>query len=324
MSNIVTAPSGEGYELPVIDVTNPAFAIDPAAVEASVATFVREDAAQARVPAILMRCMMAIFLRRSRLARSLRKATAFLPGLDTYLFKLGPANLGPWASASDRRVAASMPAMSMRLRLVHMANLLADGVAPKLAHDARRPLRFVTIAGGPAADCFNAIILLRQRAPNLLAGRRLMIDVLDLDDVGPAFGARALAALCANGPLRGLAVEHRHVRYNWNDTIVLRDLLDQVGDAIVAVSSEGGLFEYGDEASIRANFDVLRDHGPSDMIVVGSVTRDDGAMPIVKRTSTVPTRPRALAAFLELARGWRLDALEDSPLSRDVRLVREL
>ena len=78
------------------------------------------------------------------LAQNLREADAdsFLGGVETYLFKLGPENLGSmFAHSFDRKVAASIPAVSMRLRLQDMARLMADALLPALeTSDAVRPL----------------------------------------------------------------------------------------------------------------------------------------------------------------------------------------
>ena len=75
-------------------------------------------------------------------------------------------------------------------------------------------------------DSLNALIVLRRDRPGVLDGRRIRIDVLDRDGDGPAFGARALTALRAEGgPLHGLDVQLRHVRTDWTETGPLRNLL---------------------------------------------------------------------------------------------------
>ena len=50
----------------------------------------------------------------------------------------------------------------------------------------------MNIAGGPAIDCLNTLIVLRNEHPHLLEGRIIQIDVLDPDEAGPAFGKAAL------------------------------------------------------------------------------------------------------------------------------------
>ncbi|MDW6020250.1 hypothetical protein SAZ10_00575 [Mesorhizobium sp. BAC0120] len=90
---------------------------------------------------------------------------------------------------------------------------------------------------------------------------------------GPPFGARALVELTAPGrPLHGLEVQFQHHAYNWNDTAPLVRLLAGLAarGAVIAASSEGGLFEYGSDEAVVANLTVLARAGVP--IVAGSVT----------------------------------------------------
>jgi hypothetical protein len=176
-------------------------------------------------------------------------------------------------------------------------------------------------------DSLNALLVLRRDRPEVLAGRRVGIDVLDLDDAGPAFGARALAALGAQGaPLHGIDVQLRHLRANWTETGTLRDLLraTRLEAAVTAGSSEGGLFEYGTDAEIEANLDCLRDEAPPHFVMVGSVTRADAPMQRLRQTSRFALRPRGLAAFRALAArsGWRIARALERPFSDHVALTR--
>jgi hypothetical protein len=43
-----------------------------------------------------------------------------------------------------------------------MAQLTAETLLPFLNEDSQRPLRFVNIAGGPAMDSLNALILMNR------------------------------------------------------------------------------------------------------------------------------------------------------------------
>src|SRR5690242_9011652 len=83
---------------------------------------------------------------------------------------------------------SGLAAVAVRLRLADMARLLADALAPALLDDPRRPLRLVNVAGGPALDSVNALLVLRRAHPGALAARPIAIDVLDSDADGPAFG----------------------------------------------------------------------------------------------------------------------------------------
>lgn len=323
-------PDGE-LELPIIDVTHPAFALalTDDEIAAHVARALAEQQPFGKLPGPLRRALLWLFLRKSILGRGIgRSAGSFLSGLSTYLLKLGPDNLGgAYATPIDRRIAASAQALSVRLRLQDMATLLAEALAPRLGAEAGRPLRLVNIAGGPAMDSLNALLLLRRDHPEALVGRRIEIDVLDRDGDGPTFGARALAALtAAGGPLAGLDAKLSPVRSNWSDTGPLRELLRELRaeGAVAAGSSEGGLFEYGSDGEIGANLACLRDEAPGDFVIVGSVTRDDETSRRLRRGSTHAIRPRGLELFRALAAqsGWQIARAVARPLSDQVVLAR--
>jgi hypothetical protein len=327
------APQGsaDALELPIIDVTHRAFAVSltEAEIAARVAKALAEPQRFAKAPPFLRRALFALFLRKSILARGFRASEgSFLAGLSTYLLKLGPDNLGEaYATAIDRRIAASVPALSLRLRLQDMATLLAEALAPRLASRPGRPLRLVNIAGGPAMDSLNALILLRRDHPAALAGRRAWIDVLDQDVDGPAFGSHALAELLAPGaPLAGVDAKLVAIRANWRDTAPLRELLREIRavDAVAAGSSEGGLFEYGSDEEIAANLACLRDEAPDDFVMTGSVTRADETAQRLRQGGRHAIRPRGLEVFRALAAksGWRIARAIARPLSDQVALER--
>jgi hypothetical protein len=309
-----------------VDLTHPAFAstLSEERQQALVSYFLTEQRRFARLPKLMRRLLLRFFMRGSRIGRGLRRAEGhFLDGMTTYLFKLGPKNLGSYAVPVDSRILMSLPAVSVRMRLSDMTRLLADGVAPRLAADRRCPLQFLNIAGGPAVDSLNALILLQREHAELLTGRRIVLRVLDGDDAGPAFGARALAALQEPGAaLAGLDITFGHTPYDWRDVGPLRAAVaaGTSEGALMAVSSEGGLFEYGSDQDILANLRAL----PSDegIFVVGSVTRDDEIIRTLKLTSTAATKPRGLAVFAALVAqaGWQVARSIARPLSDQVVL----
>jgi hypothetical protein len=248
---------------------------------------------------------------------------AFLDGISTYVMKLGADNLvPPYDSPMDRRVAASPNLTLLRLRTQQVARLIADGVASELAKAAAAPLHSINIGGGPAIDSLNALILLNKREASLLR-RPIVIHVLDLDDAGPFFGNNALAALVADGaPLAGLDVVFDHRRYNWDEPAPLGALLRELGaaGAIVAASSEGGLFEYGSDAAIVANLETLR--AADVKLVAGSVTSSDEAHRRNITASRFKLIPRGLAGFAPLAAraGFTIARAETAQLSEQVLL----
>jgi hypothetical protein len=321
-----TAP--DGSELPVVDVTTPEFAppYDEAQMARRVAIFARAERWRGRIPEPVQRFVLGMAARRSRLARALyHSREGAIGGMTLYVAKLGPRMLGDgYPTIIDRQIASAPPSWLARVRLEDMARLLAEGLSPLLAAHSTRPVHFFNIAGGPAADSWNALLVLHKEMPERLRGRHIGIHVLDRDEEGPSFGARAVEALRAEGaPLRELDLHYRRVAYDWGHAAQLQSIFEATGaaDAAVAVSSEGGLFEYGSDDEIIGNLDAVRAATAADAIVVGSVTRAE-APPEFLREFTV--RPRKLAAFRDLAAraGWSLGRVIERPLAYDVRLSR--
>jgi hypothetical protein len=319
------ADSHEHGRLPVIDLSHAAFAVQPDAAELDrlARAFVEENRERRDIPPHVRAA-----LQRSRLGQGLMAAAgSYLSGMHTYLLKLGPDHLGDGYDQTDRRIADSFPAFMARVRLQDMVTLLADGLAAAAPADRGRPLRFINIAGGPAADSWNALIQLRARHPDALADRPCDITILDIDVHGPAFGARAVAALQAPGaPLHGLDLHLRHQPYAWTEADRLPSILADLGarEATCAISSEGGLFQYGSDADILANLTRLREATPADAFVAGSVTADDEPARVAQAQSRATTRPIDPDAFRRLAAaaGWTIDALINRPFAYTVRLVK--
>lgn len=321
------AVTDDGVELPVIDLTHPSFDPSPyeARLDSKIADFRAEVRRQERVPAFLFNLTMRFMLRKSVLARSLQRATGtFLAGVSTYLFKLGPDHLGSWAAPIDRRVAGSLAALSMRLRLLDMARLLSEGTLPALQARHGRPLRLINVGGGPCIDSINALLFLRRSSPEALDGRRASILALDIEPGGASFGARALAALREPGaPLHGVDAEFTRAAYDWTRPEALRELLAPFREDALAVSSEGALFEYAEDAQVEANLAALREAAPEDAVVTGTATSDTELARKLHRHG-VPLKPRSVAALEALVArgGWRIDRLVERPICRDFRLVR--
>ncbi len=326
---IIFAKTREGFDLPVIDVTNPRFAApsDAAAVRELHAAFVAGERRRRRIPTFIMRMMLRAAARKSRLVRALFESNdGFLDGLSTYVMKLGPDNLvPPYDTAVDRRLAASPHIALLRLRTHQIAQLVAEGMADDLAAaGTAAPLSLINIGGGPALDSINAMILLRRARPRLL-DRPIAIEVLDSSQDGAFFGANALAALKADqGPLAGLDIGLRHHDYDWDRPAALASLVEKLASAgaVIAASTEGALFEYGSDQAIVANLQTLRANGSGARMVAGSVTSADET----RRRMIAQTRfklvPRGLAGFAPLATqaGFHVAKVETALLSEQVLL----
>ena len=188
--------------------------------------------------------------------RGIGKST-FLPGMNTYLMKLGPDNLvPPFDRPTDRRFAAIR---AFRHPHPLAADREAPGPGPAAGPSSRpgAPLHLLNIGGGSAIDSLNALILLRRDAASL-PQRPVVLHILDPDTNGPLFASRALAALAAgDAPLSGLDARLVHTSYNWDDPAPLQQLVDGLSadGALIAASSEGALFEYASDASVVANLE---------------------------------------------------------------------
>ena len=327
-AGVCYAVTDDGIELPVIDVTHPAFAIhlSQSEVDELLEKHFQEQKDRARMPAFLQRFFLSLMQRRSFLMRGIAaSAGTFMSGLNTYILKLGPDNLNDsYASEIDRRIAASLPSLSIRLRLQDLAYLLAQGLTPTLEVSPEATLHLLNIGGGPAIDSLNALLVLQKEHSNLLPHRRIFIHSLDLDQAGPGFGARALASLLAkDGPLHGLDIAFNHVNYDWSNTATLRELansFDRSNEIIVSASSEGALFEYGSDDEITANLQELHDIMPAEAVIAGTVTRADEIGRLLNGSIRAAIKLRGLEAFANLAlrSGWKITKSIDRPMSHDV------
>lgn len=318
------APTDDGLEIPVIDITHPAFALDTDTIDldAMINAFVASLERSARTPAALMRAAAE----KSILVRGmLDSADTYTTGIVTYLHKLGPDNLGDgYASPIDRQWAAGLTPLTFRWRMRDIARLLDTRLAAQLERRPGSALNLINIGGGPAPDSFNALLLLAKRSGHLLHGRAIRIHVLDIDPHGPSFGARAVQALRAPGaPLGGLDVELAGRFYDWSDTAPLAALLSelQAQGGVLAVSSEGALFEYAADDDIVANLRVIASGAPRETVVVGPVVRDAATLdPRLRSSENVPGRPAirymGLAHLKTLAgqAGWRVATTLDGPM----------
>jgi hypothetical protein len=283
-----------------------------------------EERRNRRIPKFIMRWMLKSAAKRSLLLQALFGGTApFVDGMTTYVMKLGAANLvPPYDSPMDRRAAASPQLTLLRLRTQQVARLIAEGLATELAKAAVAPLHLINIAGGPAIDSLNALIILARAHGDLLQ-RQIVVHVFDLDEAGPFFGANALAALLANdAPLAGLDIAFDHRRYDWNEPAPLGALVGELraAGAIIAASSEGGLFEYGGDDAIVANLEALQ--AGNVKLIAGSVTRSDEARRHTIAASRFKLIPRGLEGFAPLAAraGYRIARAETAQLSDQVLL----
>lgn len=317
----------DGLELPIVDITHDAFAIDieSAQLAALAEAAKSERKMAAKIPTEVQHNAAA----RSIIMRGIIAAAGgVLGGITTYLLKLGPDNLGNgYAGPIDRQLAGGFNAVTMRMRLQETAQLLASGLLSLVEETNDRPIHLVNLGGGTAPDSINALIVLQQTCDTgLLHHSRVMLHVFDIDTAAATFGSRALNALSEVGaPLEHVRAVFNHVNYDWNNAEYLSKHLSEfrVSDGTVAVSTEGGLFEYGSDKAIQENLYALRENTPGDAFVVGSVIRDDDLTRELLTTTSITIRMMELEAFSSLvdAAGWKVErVMRDNPLYYVVRL----
>jgi hypothetical protein len=332
-SEIIYVPWNFGagvVRVPILDVTNPSFLLEDTEISRAAldAAYLKEEQRQSKRPRWMTQLMLKAGAHQSRFVhRLVYPSASYFDGLTTYLCKLGPDNLPPGFNTKlDQKVAATPHVLSIRLRLQHCVHLLADALTAPLQQVPARPLHLFNIAGGTAIDSLNALIVLRQRAPELL-DRPIRIFVMDIDEVAPSFGALATSALTRLGrPLSRLDLEFLFQVYDWNDARPLAFKIAQSvkEEAIVALSSEGGLFEYGTDDAIVSNFRAMTGEGSAAPLVVGSVTSADSIRRASLQRQNFTLYPRTVEEFEKLARqaGFATTKVRNTPLSYQVLLER--
>lgn len=303
---VAIARTKAGFELPVIDVTNPRFTVadDAESIQALRDAVVASERQRRHIPKFIIRWMMKSAAKRSLLIRAVfQNDSKFLDSVSTYVMKLGADNLlAPYDSEIDKKFACSPHSTLMRLRMQQMAKLIAASVERELSAAPTGPLHLIDIGGGPAMDALNALILLAQSSSRELLKRPIVIQVLDLDDDGAFFGRAALAELMREGGrLHGLSVDFQHEKYDWHVPSVLAELLEKVRsqNAVVVAASEGGLFEYASDEDVVANLRALRAGGAR--CVVGSVTCNDDLRRGMIAVSPIKLVPRGIEGIRPLA-----------------------
>lgn len=265
LKGVCYAKTNQGRELPVLDITHPAFAV---------------EAERERHPEV-----EEAIIREARLFSGLRdsdrppRVTCPASVLRSYRAKLGDEGLG-WARwFTFLRSADAFLGEAIRHRAQSIARLLAAGmVAPLSRRGLAAPLHLVNLAGGAASDSLNALILVARDRPFQVMGRTIRIHVLDLDPAGPHFALRALAALRAPGaPLARIDAHLEHVPYDWNEAAPLAGLLSRwrEDDAILVGSSEAGLLEYCSDEQVLEHLRVLREGAPPDFTLACTAWRGD-------------------------------------------------
>jgi len=277
ISGLSYAFTDSGAELPVLDITHPLFiaSVDDADIDLLIRNSPHQAQRIKEMPDYVKRflgkrsvIMGGIYLKDSK--------DLYLNGMSTLMSKMGPYLIGGgWKTFFDRNFSMSLSPLSMRMRLRDTCRLQKDALLPQLKANLQKKLCFVNIAGGTANDSINTLILILKEDPTLLKNRKTEITILDSDTFGPNYARRCIKSLREpEGKFNGLEIACHHIKYNWNNTNKLSQLLSEKQDCIVLASSEGGLFEYGSDEAIISNLNALYEKSQADIKIAGDVILD--------------------------------------------------
>lgn len=232
--------------------------------------------------------------------------------------KLGPRLIGKGKKRFwDRQVNRGFGPLVIRMRARDISKCQAEILIPVLIKSPGKDLCFINIAGGAASDNINALFLIQKENPALLRDRKIEINVLDIDNFGPAFADSCITALKApGGKFNELNISFRYIPYDWNNTEKLTELLSERKGWLQLCSSEGGLFEYCSDEVIIRNLNALYSHSDDDIKIAGSLLHDvkeiDAGMVAALKISTNIT-PRLLGInglkSIAEANKWKIEKI---------------
>lgn len=262
------AAFGNGIQLPILDITHPLFnaSIDEQAYHSKCLKQAQSIESLKKMPGFIQN----IFVKMSNVDNS------HLSGMRTLLYKLGPElSRGIKLGFRDKWAVKQTSFMGLRIRLRDLCRIHADILLPQLRQFPERNLCFFNIAGGTATDSINTLILIQESDAGLLQGRKIEINILDIDTYGPNFAKQCIDVLTQPGErFYGLDITLSVVHYDWSQPKTLREMSSERSDWIQLCSSEGGLMEYGSDSNIIENLNHFYANSPKDARVTGSLIFD--------------------------------------------------
>ena len=293
-----------GIELPVLDVTHKDFlSYTDEKMLNKLLPYVQKNADKNaekfnKIPVFLKRYLIKHSIATAELLK-VEDQNAFASGITTIMMKLGPRLIGKGKKRFwDRQMNKGFGPLVIRMRARDISKCQADILIPSLKQSPAKGLCFINIAGGAASDNINALFLIQKESPELLKGRKIEINVLDIDSFGPAFAERSITALKEpGGRFNELDVSFRYIYYDWNETEKLEELLTERKEWLQLCSSEGGLFEYCTDDVIIRNLNVLYNYSGNDLTIAGTLlldaeTIDAGMLAALKISTNI--KPRLL------------------------------
>jgi len=255
-------------QLPILDITHPLFnvSIDEQAYHLNCRKSARSIESLKKMPGFIRN----IFVKMSNVDNS------YLSGMRTLLYKLGPnLSKGIKLGFRDKWAVKQTSFMGLRIRLRDLCRLQSKILLPQLKQYPERNLCLFNIAGGVATDSINTLFLMQESDPELLKGRKIEINILDIDTYGPNFAKRCIDVLKQPGErFHGLDINLTIIHYDWSQPEALQKISLERFDWIQLCSSEGGLFEYGSDLDIIENLNHFFANSPADARVTGSLIFD--------------------------------------------------
>jgi hypothetical protein len=314
----------DGIELPVLDITNQHFI--SSINEEKLERMILEIAPEARKRAESFK-KIPLFIKRYLSKRSyimsgmleMESGNDYVSGLSTMMMKLGPGLIGKGRGKFlDRLGSGAVGAVMVRMRTRDVSSFLASSIAKSLKAFSGKDLCLVNIGGGTSTDSLNALILVSKTEPELISGIKIELNILDVDEYGPYFAIMSAKELISErGVLKGINLSCRHISYNWKDVSVLEDLLMNRKEWVTLFSSEGGLFEYGEEEDIIKNLRVISRIVKNKPVFSGSVIKDTlNVDPIFSETldmMTIKPKQYGLEGLKRIAdkTGWKFSDISD-------------
>jgi hypothetical protein len=316
--------TGNGVELPVLDITNPLFisVIDEAKLKKMLKQAEKNAAETAEkfnnMPALIRNFLAKRSFTMAELLQH-NDNNAYLSGVSTLMLKLGPNLIGKGRKRFlDRQAAKGIGGIVLRMRVRDLSTCQANALVPLLRKAPEKNLCIINIAGGAASDSINTLFLIQQEDPLLLQNRKIEINVLDIDSFGPAFAEESVLALKkSSGRFKGLDISFRHIIYDWNNTEKLETLLSEKKECLLACSSEGGLFEYCSDEVIEKNLNTLFNNSDSELIITGSLLHDikkvdAGIIASLKISTNIKPRFLGLEGLKNLCKtNWTIEKILD-------------
>jgi hypothetical protein len=306
ISGVSYALTEDGIELPVLDITHPLF----------ISTIKEEVLKDLSLRAAHKAEQVKNYpsFKKKIMTKLLKPKNSYVSGMRTLTLKLGPnflkgRNGGIWhklgiAASKKFFIAMTLGTVAMTIRIL----------IPQLKKTPKKGLCFINIAGGPASDTINTLILIHKKEPLLLKERKIEINILDVDTYGPNFARNSIEALKKpNSYLYGLDISFRLIQNNWNNTQKLSKLLSERKGWIQICASEGGLFEYGSAKEIIENLNTIYKNSADNMQIAGTLLLDkDNINPAVIefcKISGVVTNFYGIQGFKDILKNtnWILD-----------------